>query len=395
MMKLNPKRVWVPGPLIVGAGPSGLATAACLKEKGVPSLILEKEDCIASSWKLRTYERLRLHLPKQYCELPLMPFPPGFPTYPTKQQLISYLEAYAECFSIEPLFRMEVKCAEYDPSIGFWRVQANDLEFICRWLVVATGENTEPVVPEITGFSDFHGRVLHSSSYKTGDDFEGEKVLVVGCGNSGMEVCLDLCNNHAHASMVVRDKLHILPREMFGVSTFGLSMWMLKWFPMNFVDSLLLFFSWMTLGDTEKHGLLRPKVGPLQLKSTTGKTPVLDIGTLAKIKSGHIKVVPGINRFVENGVEFVNGKQEGFHSIILATGYRSNVPSWLKENEFFSEENGLPRVQFPNSWRGKNGLYATGFTKRGLLGASFDALRIAEDVARHWNVKTKHFPLEF
>ncbi|KAM0950412.1 putative indole-3-pyruvate monooxygenase [Dioscorea sansibarensis] len=395
MMKLNPERVWVPGPLIVGAGPSGLATAACLKEKGVPSLILEKEDCMASSWKLRTYERLRLHLPKQYCELPLMPFPPGFPTYPTKQQFINYLEAYAQHFSIEPLFGMEVKCAEYDHSIGFWRVQANDLEFICRWLVVATGENSVPVVPDITGFADFHGRVLHSSSYKKGDDFEGEKVLVVGCGNSGMEVCLDLCNNHAHAYMVVRDKLHILPREIFGVSTFGLSMWMMKWFPMNFVDGLLLFFSWMILGGTEKHGLIRPKVGPLQLKMTTGKTPVLDIGTLARIHSGHIKVVPGINKFVENGVEFVNGKHEEFDSIILATGYMSNVPSWLKESEFFREQDGQPRAAFPNTWRGKNALYATGFTKRGLLGASIDAQRIAEDVARQWNFKTWHFPLEF
>ncbi|EHA8586640.1 Indole-3-pyruvate monooxygenase YUCCA6 [Cocos nucifera] len=329
-MKSNRKQVWVPGPIIVGAGPSGLATAACLKEKGIPPLILEKENCIASSWKLRTYDRLKLHLPKQFCELPLMPFPPAFPTYPTKQQFISYLEAYAEHFSVKPLFGMKVRCAEYDPSIGFWRVEANNMEFICRWLIVATGENAEAILPEINGMSEFRGQVLHTSFYKNGDDFKGRNVLVVGCGNSGMEVCLDLCNNGVQASMVVRDKLHILPREILGISTFGLSMWLIKWFPVKLADEFLLLCSWLLLGDTKKYGFTRPNIGPLQLKITTGKTPVLDVGTLSKIKNGQIKVVPGIDRFTDKGVKFVDGKQEDYDAVILATGYRSNVASWLK-----------------------------------------------------------------
>ncbi|XP_008797687.1 probable indole-3-pyruvate monooxygenase YUCCA9 [Phoenix dactylifera] len=391
-MKSNSKHVWVPGPIIVGAGPSGLAASACLKKKGVPSLILEKEGCIASSWKLRTYERLKFHLPKQFCELPLMTFPPDFPTYPTKQQFISYLEAYAEHFSIKPLFGMKVRCAEYDPSIGFWRVEANDLEFICRWLIVATGENAEAILPDISGMLEFQGQVLHTSFYKKGDDFRGEKVLVVGCGNSGMEVCLDLCISEVQVSMVVRDKLHILPREILGISTFGLSMWLLKWFPMKLVDAFLLLCSWLILGDTERYGLARPKIGPLKLKNTTGKTPVLDVGTLSKIKSDQIKVVPGIKRFTNRGVEFVDGRQEDYDVAILATGYRSNVPSWLKEEEFFDKKDGFPRNPFPDSWKGKNGLYATGFTRRGLLGSSMDAHRIAEDIACQWNSKTKHLP---
>ncbi|XP_072972515.1 indole-3-pyruvate monooxygenase YUCCA1-like [Typha angustifolia] len=395
-LSMNPKQkqVWIPGPLIVGAGPSGLATAACLKERGVPSLILEKDYCLASSWKLRTYERLKLHLPRQFCQLPLMPFPQDFPTYPTKQQFISYLEAYANYFAIEPLFGMNVESAAYDPSIGFWRVRANELEFISQWLIVATGENAEAILPEFAGMPEFHGRVLHTSCYKRGDDFKEEKVLVVGCGNSGMEVSLDLCNNDAQASLVVRDKLHILPREIFGWSTFGLSTCLLKWLPLSLVDGFLLLCARLLLGDTAKYGLRRPKIGPLQLKMTTGKTPVLDIGTLAKIKSGQIKVVPGVNKFTEEGVEFVDGKQEEFDSVIFATGYRSNVPSWLKDGDLFNESDGFPKNPFPNGWKGKNGLYATGFTRRGLMGASMDAHKIAEDISCQWSSKTKNLPSE-
>ena len=207
MIRKEVSPVWVPGPLIIGAGPSGLAVSACLKKRGVPSLILEKDDCLASLWKLKTYDRLRLHLPKMFCELPYMNFPSDFPAYPTKQQFISYLEDYAKRFSIVPMFGQEVRWAKYDRSLGLWEVRANESKFLCRWIIVATGENAEPLVPEIASMSNFGGRLMHTSVYKNGADFRGSKVLVVGSGNSGMEVSLDLCNSGAQVSLVVRDKV--------------------------------------------------------------------------------------------------------------------------------------------------------------------------------------------
>lgn len=86
-------------------------------------------------------------------------------------------------------------------------------------------------------------------------------------------------------------KVHVLPREMLGKSTFGLSMLLLKWLPIRLVDRLLLVASRLLLGDTSRLGLDRPKLGPLQLKNLSGKTPVLDVGTLAKIKSGDVQVL--------------------------------------------------------------------------------------------------------
>lgn len=384
--------VFVNGPVIVGAGPSGLAAAACLTQKGVPSLVLERSNCIASLWQLKTYDRLRLHLPKQFCELPLMSFPDDFPTYPTKQQFIKYLELYAMTFDIRPVFNQTVVCANYDRNLALWRVRTETrttrvltAEYVTRWLIVATGENAEAVVPGIEGMDEFGGSIMHTSLYKSGEIFRGKKVLVVGCGNSGMEVCLDLCNHDASPSLVVRDTVHVLPREMLGKSTFGLSMWLLKWLPMRLVDRFLLITSRLLLGDTSQLGLDRPQIGPLQLKNLSGKTPVLDVGTLAKIKTGDIKVCPGIKRLLKHHmVEFVNGQTEEYDAIILATGYKSNVPSWLKEGEMFSEKDGLPKRPFPNGWKGESGLYAVGFTKRGLLGASMDAKKIAEHIHQYF-----------
>ncbi|PSS19305.1 Indole-3-pyruvate monooxygenase, partial [Actinidia chinensis var. chinensis] len=351
------KSLQIEGPIIVGAGPSGLAVSACLKNNGVPSVILERSDCLASLWQQRTYDRLKLHLPKQFCELPLFGIPENFPKYPTKHQFISYIEAYANHFSIKPIFKQVVEKAEFDKSIGLWRVETRDFKYFSRWLIVATGENAEPMRPEIAGIERFDGPVVHTSRYKSGWNFGNQRVLVVGCGNSGMEVSLDLCRHNANPHIVVRNTVHILPREVFGFSTFGIAMALLKWLPLGLVDKFLLLVANFTLGNTDRLGIRRPKTGPIELKNTTGKTPVLDVGALYQIKCGKIKVMDGVREITKSGAKFIDGQEKEFDSIILATGYKSNVPVWLKGSDFFTEEEGLPKTPFPNSWKGEKGLY--------------------------------------
>ncbi|KAI4338117.1 hypothetical protein L6164_016467 [Bauhinia variegata] len=162
----------------------------------------------------------------------------------------------------------------------------------------------------------------------------------------------------------------------------------MKKLPLWMVDKILLILARLILGNTAKFGLKRPCLGPLEYKNTAGKTPVLDIGALQKIRSGQIKVVPGIRKFSRGKVELVNGEILEIDSVILATGYRSNVPSWLKENEFFSND-GIPKNPFPNGWKGNAGLYAVGFTRRGLSGASLDAISVSQDIAKSWKEETK------
>ncbi|KAF2530468.1 hypothetical protein F2Q70_00031277 [Brassica cretica] len=343
--------IWVNGPVIIGAGPSGLATAACLRDEGVPFVVLERAECIASLWQKRTYDRLKLHLPKKVCQLPKMPFPEDYPEYPTKRQFIDYLESYATRFNINPQFNECVQSARFDKTSGLWRIKTSsssatsgsEMEYICRWLVVATGENAERVVPEIDGLTTkFNGEVIHSCEYKSGEKYRGKRVLVVGCGNSGMEVSLDLANHNANPSMVVRSSVHVLPREILGKSSFEISMMLMKWLPLWLVDKLLLILAWLILGNLTKYGLKRPNMGPMELKVVTGKTPVLDIGAMEKIRSGQVDIVPGIKRFSRNHVELVDGQILDLDAVVLATGYRSNVPSWLQESDMFSK-NGFPK----------------------------------------------------
>ncbi|KAG0581308.1 hypothetical protein KC19_4G241700 [Ceratodon purpureus] len=382
---------FVEGAIIVGGGPSGLAAAACLKSKGVPSLIIEKSDGIGSLWKYKAYDRLHLHIPKQFCELPLYPFPEDYPLYPNRQQFVTYLENYFHHFEMKALFNTKVNTAEYDAEFECWKVNVESsgkvgkdagMQLCARWLVVASGENAEAVSPAMAGLKDFHGPVVHSSNYKTGADYTGQRVLVVGCGNSGMEIALDLANFNANPSLVVRSPVHILPREIFGTSTFAVAMRMMKSFPLWFTDMLLVWYTWAMLGDTTVYGFQRPKDGPMTIKCKQGKTPILDVGTFAKIKSGDIKVFPGVDHLTPHGACFENGESRDFDAIVLATGYRSNVPQWLKDDGGFFSEEGLPKNPSQGTWKGERGLYVAGLGRKGILGATFDAKNIAEDISR-------------
>lgn len=120
-----------------------------------------------------------------------------------------------------------------------------------------------------------------------------------------------------------------------GKSTFDLAMMLMKWLPLWLVDKILLVLTWFILGDTQKYGIQRPSLGPLTLKNHHGKTPVLDIGALERIRSGDINVVGRIKRFNHTSVELVNGETLDIDSVVLATGYCSNVPYWLQVRNIF------------------------------------------------------------
>ncbi|XP_062143310.1 probable indole-3-pyruvate monooxygenase YUCCA10 [Alnus glutinosa] len=369
--------------IIVGAGPSGLATAACLSRQSTPYIILEREDCFASLWKKYAYDRLQLHLGKQFCELPHMPFPLSFPKYVPKTLFIQYLDDYVSHFKISPLHRRTAESAEYNEVSKRWHVKARNAssgeveEYFGRFLVVATGEATDPYTPEIEGLDTFSGEVLHSTQFKSGKQFSNKKVLVVGSGNSGMEIALDLVNHGAkYTSIIVRSPVHIVSREMV-----YLALILLKRIEVGMVDSLLVMLSKLVFGDLSKYGIRRPSEGPFYMKVKYGKYPVIDVGAYKKIKSGEIQVLPAeIASVSGKDVLFEDGKARSFDTIVFCTGFKRSTNLWLKGDGYLLNDDGLPKPNYPDHWKGKNGLYCVGLSRRGLYGASVDAQNIANDI---------------
>ncbi|XP_027351672.1 probable indole-3-pyruvate monooxygenase YUCCA10 [Abrus precatorius] len=372
--------------IVVGAGTSGIAAAACLTKQSIPYIIIEREECFASLWQKYTYDRLHLHLRKQVCELPYFPFPKSYPHYVPRKQFIEYLGTYVKHFNIDPLYQRAVELVERDDEKGKWKVMAKNRssgeveEYGCRFLVVASGETAEPRVPQVLGLESFKGKVIHSTGYKNGNEFEDEHVLVVGSGNSGMEIALDLANFGAKPSIIVRSPVHFLSRDMMHYASV-----LLKYLSLSTVEKLLVLVSRIVYGDMSKYGVPMPSEGPFTMKLKYGKFPIIDLGTVKKIKAGEIKVLPAeIESIRGNEVFFQDGKSHPFDSIIFCTGFKRSTQKWLKEGEGDDDllnEDGFPKRSFPNHWKGQNGLYCVGLSRRGFYGANMDAQNVANDIA--------------
>ncbi|KAF5823254.1 putative indole-3-pyruvate monooxygenase [Helianthus annuus] len=342
--------------MIVGAGPAGIATSACLNLLSIPNIVLEREDCYASLWQKKAYDRLKLHLAKNFCQLPHMPFPLSAPTFVPKNMFVQYLKNYVYHFNVDPLYQRSVESAWYDKSAQKWVVTAQNNvsglveEYVSEFLVVATGENSEDFIPNVYGLDTFKGLVIHSSEYENGKTFGDKDVLVVGAGNSGMEIAYDLCNWGAQTSVVVRSPIHVLNKELVQLGM--------------------------------RFGIQRPLKGPFLLKKETGRSPVIDVGTISKIKTGDIKVMTSIKDIQGDIIKFTNGQERQFDAIVFATGFKSTVRKWLKEDGGLFNEKGMPKHKSPNHWKGENGLYCVGFASAGLFGISNDAKNIANDIFR-------------
>ncbi|TVU09687.1 hypothetical protein EJB05_43178 [Eragrostis curvula] len=350
---------------------------------GLPSQSynVEREECSASLWRNRTYDRLKLHLSKEFCELPHMSYPADAPTYIPKDQFVKYIDGYIEHFNIRPKYHTSVESCKYDEGTKRWLSLARNMntstiiKYTTRFIVVASGENSAENIPIIPGLDGFPGGVIHSSRYKSGATYCGQNVLVIGCGNSGMEIAYDLASHGAHTSIVVRSPVHVMTKEHI-----RLGMRLVKYLPVNIVDTVLVMLSNLVFGDLSRHGIAKPKIGPLLLKSETGRSAVVDVGTVHLIKEGTIKVLGSISRIKGKAIEFKDGKESSFDAIVFATGYTSTANVWLKNGESMLNDNGLPRNKFPNHWKGANGLYCAGLAKRGLAGIAIDAKNIANDI---------------
>src|SRR5882762_775148 len=310
-----------PDAIIVGAGPAGLACAMTMRGSGLNVTVLEKADNVGSVWR-RHYYRLHLHTDRKRSGLPGMVMPRTYPHYPSREQLIEYLESYAVRFDIRPVFNSTVSCIRRDGSQ--WRAETAQGSTNAPVMVIATGIAHAPYRPSWPGSEIYRGMVVHSSEYRNSTPYAAKRVLVVGFGNSGGEIALDLATAGVDVALAVRGPVQILPRDLLG---FPILAWAILYrrLPARLVDAINAPILRLAVGRIEKLGLRRAAKGPRQMVEEDGRVPLIDIGTLDKIRDGSIILATGFRpdlRQLMPGLEGVFDR----HGMPLVTGQATNAP---------------------------------------------------------------------
>jgi cation diffusion facilitator CzcD-associated flavoprotein CzcO len=329
-----------PDAIIVGAGSAGLACAVTMRAAGLDVTVLEKADTVGSVWR-RHYHRLHLHTDRKHSGLPGMVMPKTYPLYPTRAQLVEYLESYAAQFDIQPVFNTAVSRIRRDGMR--WRAELAQGSISAPVVVVATGIADAPYRPSWPGSELYQGPVVHSSEYRNPGLYAGKRVLVVGFGNSGGEIALDLANAGVDVTLAVRSPVQILPRDLLG---FPIMAWAILYqrLPARLVDLINAPILRLAIGRIERLGLRRATKGPRQMVEEDGRAPLIDIGTLDKIRDGSIKICGGIDRSTSDGVVLADGEYEKFDAIILATGFRPDLRQLIADVEEVFDRHGMPLV---------------------------------------------------
>ena len=326
--------------IIVGAGPAGLACFVTMRAAGLDVTVLEKAEAVGAVWR-RHYDRLHLHTDRNRSGLPGMAMPKAYPTYPSRAQMVEYLESYAGRFDIKPVFKTTVSRIRRDGSQ--WCAEASGGAITAPVVVVATGIADAPYRPSWPGSDLYRGAVVHSSEYRNPAPYRGKRVLVVGFGNSGGEIALDLANAGIEVALAVRSPVQILPRELLG---FPILVWAILYrrLPARVVDVVNAPILRLAIGRIEDLGLRRAAKGPRQMVEEDGRVPLIDIGTLDRIRDGSIKVRGGIDRLTLDSVIFDDARSEQFDAVILATGFRPDLRQLLPDVKGVFDSHGMPLV---------------------------------------------------
>lgn len=360
----------------MGAGPAGLASAAELRRRGIPALVLEQADAVGYSWR-RRYDRLRLNSSRPFSRLPGARYARGTGIFPSRDEVVRYLESYTARNRID--VRLGTRLERIDRDGGGWVLRTSTGDVCADQVIVASGYEHTPFLPDWDGRDRFRGRLLHSADYRNPESFRKRDVLVVGPGCSGMEIAYDL--THGGASRVrlsVRTPPNIIVRSPVG-PVFARAMLKL---PPERADRLMRRIREKEIGDLTEYGLPAPEEGVFsRLKRLSVAPAIVDKEMLQAIRDRRIEIVAGVEALDETAVKLADGARIEPDAVIAATGYRCGLEPLVGHLGVLNER-GVPRAVLGEA--AAPGLRFIGFVPRpaqlGLMGG--EARRAAKAIAR-------------
>jgi len=309
---------------VIGAGPSGLVTAATLRAAGVPFEVLERHTDVGGIWDVDNpgspmYTSAHFISSTSLSAIDGFPFPDGYPDYPSHRQILAYLRSYADENQLREHIRFgqAVRHVERLPG-GGWQVEcASGDERRYRALVLATGSLWEPNRPSYPG--SFTGECFHSKYYRGPEQLRGRRVLVVGGGNSGVDIACDAAQHAEYAAISLRRGYHFVPKHILGVPADVFAHRGPKLPPrieQVVFDALLR----LLVGDLRRFGLPKPDHRVLT------SHPILNTQLLHYLAHGDVFARPDVAELDGAAVRFTDDSKEEYDLLIYATGYRPHFP---------------------------------------------------------------------
>ncbi|WP_409237709.1 flavin-containing monooxygenase [Streptomyces sp. PA5.6] len=367
---------------VIGGGPGGLAAAAALRARGVRAVVLEKADHVGASWRGH-YDRLHLHTTRHLSALPGLPIPRSFGRWVSRDNVIRYLEKYAEHHQLDVVTGVEVTGLERASDGTGWLLRATGgRELLGSAVVIATGYNHTPHLPDWPGRDTYTGELLHAADYRNAHPYTGKDVLVVGVGNTGAEIAVDLTEGGAsRVRLAVRTAPHIVRRSTLGWPAQRTGI-LCRRLPVALVDSLARPLARVGVPDLTSRGLPRPDTG-LYSRARQGAIPVQDVGLIDAVRKGRVEPVAAVESFEDGKVALADGTRIAPDAVIAATGYRRALEGLVGDLGIL-DTRGRPTCHGRRTPKHSPGLYFTGFTNpiSGMLRElSRDAEKIAKAIA--------------
>ena len=355
---------------IIGAGSSGLTTCQVLKSRGIPYDCFEKGSMIGGNWRYENdngqssaYRSLHINSSRKLMSYRAFPMPEDYPDYPSLWQVAKYFDDYVERFGLREgiTFNTEVVAAE--PVDGEWEVTVEDAEGERRTerysaVLVANGHHWNPRWPEpaFPGSEEFSGEQVHVHHYREPDVLVDRRVLVLGIGNSAVDVAVESSRIAEKTFLAMRRGAHVIPKFLGGKPIDEASPPVTTYLPMSVRRIFLSRLLKLTVGEMTDYGLPKPDHKLLEAH------PTVSSELLPRVGHGDITIKPNIERFAGGKtVKFEDGSEEEIDLVVYCTGYKIDFP-FLAPEVFESKDNRMPlyrRVAAPD----RPGLFFIGFVQ--------------------------------